>query len=139
MTRWCLDANVVIAILLDEHVTEAARSFWFALNENDELIAPQVLLPECASVLRRKVNEAVITADEGSRLLGRLLSFPIDIESSRFQFSLAFAWALETNRTKMHDLQYVAVAQIRGANVVTIDGGLRQIAVERGVPVTVIQ
>ncbi len=139
MTKWCVDANVIIAILLEEHATTAARRFWSDLDVIDQIIGPQVLLAECTSVLRRKVSEGVVSEAEGNRLMARMLSFPIEIDASRSQFSIAFAWALEMKRTKVHDLQYVAVAQIQNATIATIDGGLRQAANEHGVPVTVIR
>jgi hypothetical protein len=86
-------------------------------------------------VLRRKANEGLISQDEARFLLDGILAIPIQIEQDRTQFRLALDWAFRTNRTKMHDLQYVAVAQLRRATVVTIDGGMRQAASEHGVPV----
>jgi predicted nucleic acid-binding protein len=139
VTRWCIDANVIIAILLEERVTPAARAFWTEVEETDELLGPQILFPECTGVLRRKVTEAAVSEAEGLRLLDKVLSFPINIEASADQFRLALAWALAGKRTKMHDLQYVAVSQIRNAIMVTIDGGLRQAANEHGVRVRVLR
>jgi predicted nucleic acid-binding protein len=139
LTTWCVDANVVLAIYLEDQATDSARGFLTGLEASDEVIGPQILLPECTSVLRRKVSQGVLSEDQGRRFLESVLAFPIAIETSQDQFRLAIAWAFQMNRTRMHDLQYIAVAQIRNATVVTIDGGLSQAATERGVPVRVLQ
>lgn len=135
MTEWCVDANVLIAAVLQEKDTPRAQDFLRRLEQVDTLVGPSILLPECATVLRRKANEGLISQDEARFLLDRILAIPIQIEQARTQFRLALEWELRTNRTRMHDLQYVAVAQLRRATVVTIDGGMLQAASEHGVPV----
>jgi predicted nucleic acid-binding protein len=120
---------------MDEAATAAALGFWDGLRRSDEVVTAQVLHPECIAVLRRKVAQGVLSEAEGRAMLEQALALPIAVETSRTQFSLAFIWAITTKRVKMHDLQYVAVAQIRDAEIVTIDGGLRQAATERGVRV----
>lgn len=135
MTTWCVDANVVIATLLQENATPAARAFWSGLSRADEVIAAQVLLPECTAALRRKVVDGSITEAEGRQLVEDMLALPVVIEQTRDQFRMAFDWALAMRRRRMHDLQYLAVAILRRAQLVTIDSGLRQAAQERGVAV----
>jgi predicted nucleic acid-binding protein len=139
VTTWCVDANVIIATLLDEKSSSNAQAFWSELRPTDDVVSAQVLHPECVTVLRRKVAEGVISSAEGRTKINQLFALPIVVETSPRQFRLAFEWALAQRRLKMHDLQYVAVGLIRNAHVVTLDGGVRQIAVERGVPVTVIR
>jgi predicted nucleic acid-binding protein len=139
LTAWCIDANVVIATLVDETATPAARGFWDRLRRTDEVVAAQVLHPECIAVLRRKVAQGVISEAEGRAKVEEALTLPITVETSRTQFTQAFAWAVAMKRIKMHDLQYLAVAQIRNATMVTIDGGLRQAALERGVQIRVLE
>jgi predicted nucleic acid-binding protein len=134
-----VDATVLIASLFDEPASAEVRAFMTALRSADELVAAQVLLPECAAVLRRKVAEGLTSGAEALERLDELLELPIDIETSRDQFRLAFEWALATNRIKMHDLQYIAVARLRNASMVTIDGGMHQAAVEHGVPARLLR
>jgi len=139
MTTWCVDANVVIATLVDEAATSAARSFWDALRRTDEVIAAQVLYPECAAVLRRKVVQGLLSESEGREKIEEALDLPITVETSKQQFRLSFEWALPMRRIRMHDLMYVAVAKIRDATVVTIDSGMRQAAHEQGVAATLLR
>ena len=139
MARWCVDANVVIATLLEENRTSQARSFWISLAADDEVIVPCVLFPECTSVIRRTVVSGALTEAEGYEKLGELLALPLRISTQRAQFSLAFDWATRGKRAKTNDLQYVAVAQLEGAEIVSLDGGMQQAAREQNVPVRFLQ
>jgi len=98
-------------------------------------VGPYVLLPECTSALRRKVLDGSVSEAEGLELIDELLALPIRIETSAEQFRRSLDWAIRTRRRRMNDLQYVVVAQISGAEIVTLDGGVRQAALEQGVAV----
>ena len=77
----------------------------------------------------------ILTEDQGYEAMEEILDLPIRVEGSNEQFRRAFDWATRTNRLRTHDLQYVALAQVHGATVITFDGGLEQAAIERGVSV----
>jgi predicted nucleic acid-binding protein len=68
-----------------------------------------------------------------------MLDLPIRVEDSNEQFRRAYDWATRANRLRTHDLQYVALAQVHGATVITFDGGVEQAAIERGVSVRVLR
>jgi predicted nucleic acid-binding protein len=128
-----------MASLFDEPASRSVRAFLSSLRASDELIGAQVLLPECAAVLRRRVADSRTSEAEAIERLDELLELPIEIETSGQQFRTAFEWALAMNRIRMHDLQYVAVARLRNASIATIDGGMRQAAMEHGVPVRLLR
>jgi predicted nucleic acid-binding protein len=134
-----VDANVVIATVLNESATPAARQFWQELTREDSVIAPAILFPECTSALRQRTLDGTISEAEGVVLLEEMLALPIAIELAREQFPVALAWAIQMKRKKTNDLQYVAIASIREAQILTLDSGVRQAALEHGVPVTVIR
>src|SRR6266550_3042261 len=103
MARWCVDASAVLAALLRESATSVARAFWDDLTTSDEIIAPQVLFPECTSVLRRRASEGVISVNEGRALIDEMLRMPIRVQDPKEQFRIAFDWASRMRRIKTHD------------------------------------
>ena len=64
-------------------------------------------------------------------MLEDLLSLPIRLVDDRDQFRLAFDIAGRTRREKAYDMQYVAVALLEHAEIVTLDGGVYQAAREQ--------
>ncbi len=139
MTRWCPDANVIIASVLAEEHSAMARQFWATLNDADEVIAPHILFPECTSVLRRRVFRGDLTEEEGYSAVEFMLGLPIRVEPWLDQFRLAFDWATRMRRAKTNDLQYVAAAQIMNATIVSLDGGMRHAAIEHQVPIRLLR
>ena len=91
-------------------------------------VAAQVLLPECTSVIRVEVFEAIVTSAEGDWLIRQLVQLPLRLVDDPEQFSRAFELAGRFRHRKAYDMQYLAVAEIVGAELVTLDGGLRHAA-----------
>ena len=139
MARWCVDASAVLASVLSEHATAAARAFWSDLTGFDDVVGPQLLLPECTSVLRQRVGSGELTEAESADLLEDLLSLPIRIHESRDQFRVALTLAGRLKRPKAYDMQYLAVATIERAELVTLDRGLRQAATDIHHPVRLLR
>jgi predicted nucleic acid-binding protein len=111
------------------------HSFFEQLATSDEMFAAQVLLPECTSVIRVEVFEARVTSAEGDRLIRQLVQLPLRLVDDPAQFSRAFELAGRFRHRKAYDMQYLAVAEIVGAELVTLDGGLRHAANTIGVTV----
>jgi len=66
------------------------------------------------------------------RLTSVMLEMPIRISDVPHQFGRAMDLANKTHRLKTYDMQYVAVAEIEGCEMVTLDGGVYQAAIEIG-------
>ena len=128
-----------MAWLLETERTEIVRAFWTRLTSTDELVAAMLLIPECTSVLRVKAYEGSITQPEALRGVAQMLALPLRISSDQRQFTRAVEMAARTRRRKAYDMQYVAVAELEQAEIVTIDGGVRQAALELGVPVRLLR
>lgn len=127
MARYVIDASAALAFVLREGNSEADM-FWFGLNPDDELTGAQILVPECTSVIREHVYYSQITREEGEGALSDLLAFRIRVNLDERQFSRSLELAAQSRRVKAYDMQYLAVAELEGLELVTADNGLRQAA-----------
>jgi predicted nucleic acid-binding protein len=126
------DANVLIGWLLDRL---APYEFFDNLTTRDEVFAAQILLPECTSTLRATVFDGLLEGDEALGMLARLVNFPMQRIDSPQQFASAIDLAARFHHRRAYDMQYLAVAELTNAEIVTMDRGLREAAVATGVPV----
>jgi predicted nucleic acid-binding protein len=136
MPRYVLDANVILGWLL---ARPDAVSFMGSLTSADELYSPQVQFPECTSVLRTEVFDGRIAEPEASILLDRALDLPSQAVESDRQFVRSLDLAQRFQRRKAYDMQYLAVAEMTGSEIVTRDRGLRHAAEAIGVPVRLLE
>ena len=133
-----MDASTCLGLVLQERSTEAAEVFWAALGPEDEVVAPQLLLPECTSSIRRRAARQEITEIEAAGVLLHLLDLPIRIEQSRSQFTLALEYARRLTVSRAYDAQYLAVARLIEGEVVTVDRGMFEAAGRLGLPARLI-
>lgn len=135
MPAYCLDASVVVAWLLQAQVTPRVEEFWTGLRDGvDELFGPQLLYPECTSVIREQVAKSEISHDNAVRLVNEMLALPIRVSFGTDQFPRALELAERFRQAKAYDMQYLAVAELRGAELLTLDRGLFDAASRLGVP-----
>jgi predicted nucleic acid-binding protein len=130
---YCVDASVVLAMLFEEQLP-LVDQFWADISETDRLIAAQLLRPECASVIHENVANHRISPQRGQNLVDRLIALPLDVDQDPGQFRRAIELAARFRLSKAYDTQYLAVAELTGAELLTIDGGMRQHAVELRLP-----
>ena len=109
------DASVVLAAF----VPGSAHSVWAReLLDSDELVAPELIVPEVLHVLRRMVNvgrleaeDAVNIRDDCFDLVGELIPHTPLITRS---------WELR-NVVSSYDSMYVAAAELLGLPFATVD------------------
>ena len=136
MARICVDASAVLAWLLPDQRAGSVSRLWLHLLESgDELVGPPLLYAECTSVLREHAYQGTISADESVDLLRDLLALPILIVQDPELYLRAMSLATRLRHRRAYDAQYIAAAQLAEAEIVTLDGGLRQAAVEAGTSV----
>ena len=135
MARYVVDASVVLALVLREGYDQVDGFFRAAGLGRDVLFAPQLLFPECTSVIRRHIYRGSLSPSEGEGNLLLLLGLNIVTTNAPAQFTLALPLAERMKIRKAYDLQYLAAAQAEDATLVTIDGGLRQAAINIKHPV----
>jgi predicted nucleic acid-binding protein len=133
VANYCVDASVVLAWLLEENYA-LVNDFWRSLTATDTIIAAQLLKPECASVIHESVSNRRISRDQAVTSILRLTALPVETNLDPVQFVRARELAERFRLGKAYDTQYLAVAELTGAELLTIDGGMRQRAVELKLP-----
>ena len=120
MTRYVVDASVVVKWFVPEIHAEAARNL---LSEDFALSSPDLVRAEVGNVLWKKWRRDQLSSevvDEVLRDLGRL---PLRIETSRPLLGTAWDVARRFDRS-FYDGFYVALAVRAGCPLVTADGKL---------------
>ena len=124
------DASAVLDALLDaaEHDRVAAC----VVGAAEPLSAPDLIDVEVLSVLRRWERTKLISAARAKQALDDLLTLPIARYPARTL--LDHAWNLRHNLTA-YDAQYVALAQLLAARLLTTDERMAQAATDARVAV----
>lgn len=113
--RVVCDASAVVAVLLD--AGPDGRWATDALTGAD-LAAPSVLPFEAANIIRRHELAALISADQAAQAHSDLLD--LAIEQWPYDLLAPRAWQLRKNLTT-YDASYVALAELLGTPIVTLD------------------
>ena len=122
-----LDASAAVEYLLE---TELGRRVGDVID-GVRLLAPEMLDAEALSALRQRVQGEYITEETALRALDKLADWPVERVPHRNLTRPA--WALRHN-VSAYDALYVALAQIHGATLITVDAKLAR-APGLGVPV----
>lgn len=115
MSLFVVDASVAIKWVVDEVDSSAAIS----LADHD-LIAPDLLLIECANALWAKARRGELAPLEVEERTAALASSPIELVSQADLLADALRLALHLEHP-VYDCLYLALAKRRGISVVTAD------------------
>jgi predicted nucleic acid-binding protein len=105
MTRLVIDASIAIKWVVEEQGTEAA----LALRNKAELIAPDLLIAECANILWKKVQRGELTEGEALIAARLLQSANVEILATRNLLETATRLAIELGHPA-YDCIYLALA-----------------------------
>jgi predicted nucleic acid-binding protein len=113
MTSWVVaDSSVMLATVLEEAYTAQADSLLRSWIEQIFFIAaPSLFRYEVVSVIRKRVYCNLLTMDEATDTLERVLRFPMTFVLSEPLLLRAYALATQYNRPTAYDMQYVALAE----------------------------
>ena len=134
MAVYALDANVLVSWILPSGRTSAVE-FLDGTSDRDILIGSHLLLAECTSVLRTEVFGKRLLHEEALTFIEQVLGLALVIETHPRIYPRALELARRFQHKKAYDMQYLALAETTGAELVTMDRGLRHAATQIGVRV----
>ncbi len=118
MSDLVIDASVAIKWVIEEEGTAEALTL-----RRQHLIAPDLIIPECANILWKKVRRDELSAEEAS-LAGRLLAnADIELVPMRPLMDAAIKIALLLDHPA-YDCVYLALAEQSNLKFVTADSRL---------------
>ena len=107
-------------------VTACLASDGFKFLEGEQLVAPPLLWPESRSVLHVMAFRGDAARDSARAAAELLDAAPIEAQAPRRLGADAWQLADELGWAKTYDAEYVALAQILGCRLVTLDLRLRR-------------
>ncbi len=117
MTRYVVDASVVIKWFVPEVHTEAAQSL---LREGLSLSSPDLVRAEVGNVLWKKWRRDEVSSDTVEAVLRDLGGFSLEIKASTPLLGIAWNVARSFDRS-FYDSLYVALAMHTDCPLVTAD------------------
>jgi predicted nucleic acid-binding protein len=115
-----VDASVAIKWFVEETGADRARDLW---AQHDELVAPDLLVPEVCSAIWRKARLGQIVADQALEAVGRLKTAVTHLRPTAPLATRAMRLATELDHP-VYDCFYLALAEFEGSPVVTADDRL---------------
>jgi predicted nucleic acid-binding protein len=123
-----VDANFAVAACTAE---DGFREF-----ESEELVAPPLMWPEFRSAVHEAVWRRAVSSNLGRLTLQALDRSPIRAKTHPRLGWEAWRLADELGWAKTYDAEYLALASLLGARVVTLDSRFRRGAERTGLVVT---
>ncbi len=117
MSVWVVDCSVALKWYVPEQHSQSASRL---LDGQQELHAPDLLLPEFGNCLWKKCRLGELPETESRSILPALGKVPIRIHSSEVLLEAALELALHTART-VYDSLYIALAMLLDCPFVTAD------------------
>jgi len=112
-----VDASVAVKWVIPEELSDQAESL---RGRADRLLAPDLLLPEAANALWKKLLRREITTSEAAQAIDLLMQSGLDLRPSGPLLGRALTLA-QRLRHPVYDCIYVALAQAEGATLVSAD------------------
>jgi predicted nucleic acid-binding protein len=119
VTAHLVDASIAIKWIVEETGTAAA----LVLRQARHIIAPELLLAECANILWKKVRRRELSKEEAILAARLLQGADMEIVSTRSLLESATSIAIDLDHPA-YDCVYIALAAARGCRFVTADDRL---------------
>jgi predicted nucleic acid-binding protein len=116
-------------------VRECAAGTGFERLRKHELAAPPLMWSETTSVLHEAMWRGEVSRPNAERALQQLDAAPIATRRPRRLGRLAWKLADELGWAKTYDVEYLALAELLGSRVLTVDSRLRRSADRLGLVV----
>ncbi|MFD2233357.1 type II toxin-antitoxin system VapC family toxin [Phaeospirillum tilakii] len=115
MSGLVIDASIAVKWVVDEDGTQEALSV-----RKHALVAPDLLIPECANILWKKVRLGELTVDEAAFAARLLARADVDLAPMRSLMEEATRIAVSLDHPA-YDCLYLALAESRGMPFATAD------------------
>ncbi|MDX2221799.1 MAG: type II toxin-antitoxin system VapC family toxin [Rhodospirillaceae bacterium] len=115
MTELVVDASVAIKWVVEESGSTAAIRLF-----EHKLIAPDLLISECANILWKKVRRGNVTPAGAEIAASALVRANVDLIPTRSLLQMCVTLAMELDHPA-YDCIYLALASQRGSRFVTAD------------------
>jgi predicted nucleic acid-binding protein len=114
------DASAVVSALLD-----SGKAGTWAMEQlaAADLFAPALMPFECSNIIRRHELNGLVSADQAVQAHADLLDLPVELWP--YEVLAARVWELRLNLTS-YDAAYVALAEMLGIALVTLDERIRR-------------
>ncbi len=120
--RVCVDASVVLTLLLLDDLTPQAETLWQRwVRDRVERVTAPLFFAEVASVLRERVYHGQLEPELGDAAFSNFMDLPVRSVSPDDLQPQAWSLAKKYNRPKAYDAQYLAVASVLGCDLWTGD------------------
>lgn len=120
--EWCLDANVVVKVVIEEKLSEEARALVSnAFANKIDLIAPHFFDAEVFGALRKKVYSDEITDEIAEIAFSKLHILPVQLIPTSRLLDRAWEIARQCNLRWLYDAFYIALAESRMCILWTAD------------------
>lgn len=116
MNRFVVDASIAIKWVVEEEGTPAALK----LRRGARLLAPDLLVPECANILWKKVQRKELSGDEALIAARLIQSAELELLPTRSLLGSATSLAIELEHPA-YDCIYLALAAAINCQFVTAD------------------
>lgn len=118
----CVDASVVVHLLVDTPESERIHGLWEAWQSaNRTLVAPTLLHYEVANALYRYEKAGELTGEEVHQALDTALALPVQLVGDNALHVAAVLLARRTGLPATYDAHYLALAERLGAEFWTAD------------------
>jgi predicted nucleic acid-binding protein len=116
-----IDASVLVKAFIPENGSEEGGTLLARAEKADiVLVAPELIYPETANILWKKVRRNELTPEEAREIAETLLAVPIRAVAAGPTFLLALDIALACGVTA-YDAQHVALAEALDCQLITAD------------------
>lgn len=122
MPQVCVDASLVLTLLLSDERSENVEALWSQWRREQIMpFGPPLLYAEVPSVLRRAVFYGRLTSQAGDLTFENFCELGIAISTQTNLHLLAWELAKTHNRPRAYDTMYLAAAQAEGCDLWTGD------------------
>ena len=122
-----LDASVVIDCIAPDVSlsSRAVRTLARLAAEGAELVAPALLVEECANALLTGIGKGRWSGAAGDQAYGFLAGLPLKLTDDARHIDRAWELSRRFDNHPIYDMIYVAVAEAAGIDLITADETLR--------------